>query len=793
MVNFQGHGRRAQLLASAALCASIAATPAFAQDSDNEFSLEEIIVTAQKREATLQETPIAVSAVSAETLAIAGTRDIYDTQFLVPSLQVVQRASATNTNFAIRGIASSTFNFGLEPSVGVFVDGVYRSRNGASISDFLGIERIEVLRGPQSTLFGKNTTAGVINYVTKAPHYDSEFEAELTYGNLNTKVAKLSVNLPVKEDKLAIRFDANLNQRDGFITNIDGRKLNNRDRYGLRAQVLFEPTETSKIRIIADYNNIDEECCAAPFFDIVPGTQGVLTALGSQIGSVEIRDQVTFVNGDVISQLETKGISAQWDIEFDTFDFTSITAYRDYEEFQDFDADFSDLPLNALRTEDKGYSTFTQEIRLTSSGDNNVEWMVGAYYLSQDLNITSSTIQGPALRLFGDALSGGAISGLEAALGVPFGTFLAEGSGQIASIFDQTNETYGGFVQLDWHATEDLTVTGGLRYTKDDKSLVSDITIDDPFAALPLAAFGAAGLAPFQFFPPAPNVNDSISSSEITGNIIVAYSVSEEINTYASFSRGFKGGGFALDAAAARVNSFSFEPEFVNSYEIGLKARLLDNRMSLDFALYQNDIKDFQANTFTGSSFVPSNAGAIQIRGLEFDGKFQATPNLLLSGGFNWLFKAEFGDYPNALCPVTRQDLCTQVVVPGSNSIILVRNLEGQRIGEAPKLSGNIAATYTNQVSDSLELLVRTSVYYNGFQFLSSDLDERQVQDGYALVSATIGIGDPDGSWNLRLWSRNLLDKFYVVDTFNSTIPGGSLNAYYGAPRTFGLTLGLKY
>ncbi|MBV1901477.1 MAG: TonB-dependent receptor, partial [Kordiimonadaceae bacterium] len=653
--------------------------------------------------------------------------------------------------------------------------------------------RIEVLRGPQSTLFGKNTTAGVINYITKAPHYDLEVEAELTYGNLDAKIAKVGVNIPIVDDRFAIRLDANVNKRDGFVENIDGRILNERNRYGLRGQMLFEPSDTVSFRLIVDYNDIDEECCAAPFFDIAPTTLFVLGSLGSQIAGVEIKDQVTFVSGDVISQLTTKGISGHWDVEFDSFDLTSITAYRKYDEFQDFDADFTDLPLNKSREETKGYGTFTQEVRLTSTGDNAVDWMVGAYYLDQTLDITSTTLQGPLLRAFGDGLSGNAISGIEAFLGLPFGTFLAEDSGLIAGTFDQTNQTYAAFVQTDWHVNDKLTITTGLRYTKDKKSLESDIVIDDPFAGLNLALFGASALAPFQFFPPAPNVSDTSSSSEVSGTVIINYTMSDEMNVYGSYSRGFKGGGFALDAAAARVGSFSFDPEFVDAYELGLKARLLDNRLSLDFALYQNDIVGFQANTFTGSSFVPSNAGDINIRGLEFDGKFQVTPNLLLTGGFNWLFKAEFGDYPNALCPVVRQDLCTEVQVAGSNSIILVRNLDGQRIGEAAKFTGNIAATYTTAISSDLEMIVRGAVYYNGHQFLSTDLDERQVQDGYALVSASIGVGDQDGTWNMRLWARNLLDKFYVVDTFNSTIPGGSLNAYYGAPRTFGVTLSTRF
>ncbi len=842
MAQLSGRRMRAQLLTSVALCASVGALPAIAQDQSadsNSYSLEEILVTAQKREATLQETPIAVSAVTGRALEQAQIRDTRDMQFLVPSLQVAKRASASNTTFSIRGISSSSFNFGLEPAVGVFVDGVYRSRNGASVNDFLGLERVEVLRGPQSTLFGKNTTAGVINFITKAPHYDTEVEGELTYGNYDTKIAKSSINLPIQEDKLAVRFDVNFHNRDGVIENVDGRELNERDRYGLRGQLLFEANENTRFRIIADYSDIDEECCAAPFFDITPQTQAVLTGLGSSVSGANPSDRTTAVEKDGIrAQLTTKGISGQVDVDFDSVTFTSITALRKYDEFNDFDADFTDLPLNRNRITDQDYTTFTQEIRLASSGDNTVDWMAGAYYLDQDLSTNNITVQGPALRPFGDALTGGAITALEAGLGLPAGTFLAAGSGQQKSLFEQTNQTFGFFVNADWHVSDRLKVTAGARYTKDKKSVVSDIEINDPFAALdfvqifvgqavagavaqaqaagvpadviastviPQATAGASavaldptinpllGLGPLQFFPPAPNIKDSRSDDALTGNLIVSYDMSEEVNMYASYSRGFKGGGFALDSAAARVGSFKFEPEKANAYELGLKARVLDNRMSLDFALYQSDFIDFQENLFTGSSFVPGNAGKQRVRGLEFDGKFQASPNLLLTAGFNWLFTADYVEFPNGPCPVTNQDACRAEQVNGGTAIVLVGDLAGQRIAEAPKFSGNFTANYAHPIGDSLELHLRGELFYNGSQALALDGDTRQVQDGYALASASIGIGDVDGAWAVQLWGRNLFDKFYVVDTFNSTIPGGSLNAYVGDPRTYGLTVRFKF
>ncbi|MFC3051503.1 TonB-dependent receptor [Kordiimonas pumila] len=836
-----------KFMASVAVCAAAlgAALPAHAQaDTGKHFALEEIVVTAQKREATLKDTPIAVSAVGGSTMELAQLRDIRDLQVLVPSLQIAQRASASNTSYSIRGISSSTFNFGLEPAVGVFVDGVYRSRNGASVNDFLGIERIEVLRGPQSTLFGKNTTAGVVNIITKAPTYDTGVEGELTYGNYDAFVAKGAINLPITEDKLAVRLDMNWNQRDGVIDNYDGRELNERDRYGMRGQVLYEPSENTRVRLIADYNNLNEECCAAPFFEITPQTQPILSLLGSQITAVDLKSRTTFINGEARAKLTTYGFSGQIDHDFDSFTLTSITAYRDYDEYQNIDADFSDLNLNSHRILNQSYNTFTQEIRLASTTDKPVQWMVGAYYFKQDLQATNSTVQGAALRPFADLLTFdadvglSAISQLEIGLGVPSGTFLANGSGQLAGIFDQTNETYAAFGQVDWHVSDDLTVTAGVRYTHDKKSMVSDITIDDPFAALdfveifvgqavqaaaaqaaangvpqdviistvipqataqasavatnpdinPLLALGA-----LQFFPPAPDVDGDISDSAITGNLIVSYDVSEKLNLYASYARGYKGGGFALDSAAARVGSFSFDNETVNAFELGVKARLMDNRMSLDFALYDQTINDFQENLFVGSSFIPGNAGKIKVRGLEFDGKFQATPELLLTAGFLWNFKAEYAEYLNGPCPVVAQENCTPVQAEGGTAIVLVQDLSGTRLSEAPKFSGNFTATYMKPIGHDLEMFLRGQLYYQGYASLASDADPRQFQDAYALVDASIGVGAEDGSWQLQFWGRNLFDKFYVIDTFNSTFPGGSLDAYVGDPRTYGLTLRFKY
>ncbi|WP_417459579.1 TonB-dependent receptor [Kordiimonas sp.] len=838
--------RRTQLMLSVAtgalagaMTVSSAAVAQDSQDSGATFALEEILVTAQKREATILETPVAVSAIGGSTMSLAQARDLTALQTLVPSLQIVQRASASNTSFSVRGIGSSTFNFGLEPAVGVFVDGVYRSRNGASVNDFLGIERIEVLRGPQSTLFGKNTSAGVINYVTKAPHYDFELEGELTYGNYDAKVGKAAVNIPLQEDRLAMRLDVNVNKRDGTIDNADGRKLNERDRYGLRGQILFEPTDSTSVRIIADYSDLNEECCAAPFYFVAAGSQQALTVLGSDInGAPDIKDRTTNIDGEVVvGNLESYGVSGQIDMDFESFTLTSISAFRGYRELQDIDTDFSDLQLNKRRVLDQDYDTFTQEIRLTSNTDGPFEWMAGVYYYNQDLSADNQTVQGPGLRPFADILTGGAVSQLEAGLGAPSGYFLANGSGQLQGLFNQKNESYSAFVQVDWHVSDQLTLTGGLRYTHDKKSMDSDIVIDDPFAALdfveifvgqavqqavaqaqaggvppeviqstviPTATAQASavatnpdfnpllGLTGLQFFPPAANVNDSFSDDNFSGNIIANYQVNDDLAVYASYSRGYKAGGFALDSAAARVGDFQFDKEIATSWEAGLKARLLDNRMSLDFAVFDQSIDGFQENIFTGSSFVPGNVDAAA-QGLEFDGKFQATPELLLTGGFTWLWKAEYKNFPNGPCPAHDTSGCTFAEPEGGGILRPLQDLSGSRLSETPKFSGNATATYRRPINDDLEMFVRGELFYNSTARLSVAQDDRQSQDSYALVGASMGVGDIDGAWSLQLWARNLLNEAYVLDTFDSTIPGGSLNAYIGDPRTYGLTLRFRY
>jgi iron complex outermembrane recepter protein len=840
--------RELALGSTALAMAVIAAAPVYAQGMDT------ITVTAQRRETTLQDTPVAVTAVSGDILEQSQLRDVRDLQTLVPSLQVTQNASSSNASFAIRGVGSSTFNFGIEPSVGVFVDGVYRSRNGASIGDFLGVQRVEVLRGPQSTLFGKNTSAGVINFVTATPSDQFGYEAEVTLGQFNQRTFRGMVESGLG-DGVAGRLDVNLNQRDGFLINVpDGRDVNERDRWGFRGQLMFEPNDRMSLRIIADMQNIDENCCAAPFTSVSPGNAGAFAILGVTQLPVNPYSGRLAIDGSVRSVVNSGGLSAELNYEFDGFTFTSITAYRAYDEEQNIDPDWVDQPFNQQRFLDQDYQTTTQEFRMTSTGDRNVDYLFGAYFFHQNLNTTNITRQGPLLRPFADLFSdldgnpftpGSGVGLVEALCNGPSGPFiggcvpgqyLAAGSGQ-TSTFDQNNDSMAFFGQLDWHVTDRLTLTGGLRYTNDDKTAVSDISIQDPFAALDFvqigfnalifpaaftantglaftpanvafvqtnnpAAFAAIvagaqaaaadpnvntllGLGALQFFPPAPNFNSSRSDSDLSGTVIVNFDATDDVNLYASYTEGYKGGGFALDSAAARVGSFTFDPETVTAWEVGVKATIGDVLM-LNTAVFRQNVEDFQTNVFTGSSFVPDNAGEIQITGMELEGLFQPTENLTFTGGIIWLWEDKYVTFTDGPCPVSDTSNCTFRASATSPALVPVQDLSGRDRGSS-ELTGNFTALYQHPISDNMEMFLRGEVYFTSDRFLTTQLDPLQVQDSFTLLNGSVGFGSPDGDWEVQVWGRNLADEEYLQGSFDSTLPG-NINGYPGDPRTWGVT-----
>ncbi len=473
-------------IATTALVASFALPgAAFAQMED------EIVVTATKREKTLQQTPVAVTVTSADTIQKTQIQDINDLQSVAPSLRVYSLQTSANTNFIIRGFGNGANNAGIEPSVGVFIDGVYRSRSAAQIGDLPKLNRIEVLRGPQSTLFGKNASAGVISIVTAKPSFETEGYVEIGTGNLDLRLVKAYVSGALS-DNVAASIGGSFNKRDGYTESATGfSDINDRDRFSIRGQLLFQPSDSTDIRIIADYSEIDEICCTVANFENGP-TAGAIAFLGGAVA--DDADPFAFVaynNKDPRNQVKDGGVSLHIDHDFESFALTSITSYRSNKLDATYDADFSSADLLSDLRIANDIDTFTQELRLTSTGDNKVDWMVGGYYFNEDVVVEDDVVVGADFRNFADILAGGpdALGLVEAANGFAPGSFYAPGTG-LFDTFTQDNEAYSAFATLDFHITDRLTLTGGLNYTDDKKKVTGNAVSTEPFSAVDLEGAG---------------------------------------------------------------------------------------------------------------------------------------------------------------------------------------------------------------------------------------------------------------------------------------------------------------
>ena len=465
---------------------SIAVPLAFSSTfSQAQGALEEIIVTASKRAQTLQEVPIAVTVTTAETIEQAEIRDVLDLQSVVPSLRVSQLQNSNQTTFIIRGFGNGANNPGIEPSVAVFVDGVYRSRAQSQISDLPKLERIEVLRGPQSTLFGKNASAGVVSVVTAAPTYEPEGYIELGLGNYNNQTAKGYYSTGLS-DTVAMSVSGSVNKRDGYADNLTtGNDVSNRDRWGVRADVLIEPSETSRIRVIADYDELDEICCTVA--NVVNGPTGAaVVALGGALDAENPYSYKVYYNNDSINVAENGGLTINAEFDFGGFDLTSITAYRDSFLNQPVsDVDFGGADLIGNQPTSTDIQTFTQELRISGSTEKT-DWVAGIFYFDEDIDYRNGLDFGSAFSSYVDILTGGAgtVLGLEAILGYAPGTF--HNGVAVREYAKQSNQATSIFGQMDIALNDRLTATVGLSYIQDEKDTSLRQENSDAFSKLDL-------------------------------------------------------------------------------------------------------------------------------------------------------------------------------------------------------------------------------------------------------------------------------------------------------------------
>jgi iron complex outermembrane receptor protein len=770
--------------------------------------LEEITVTAQKRSQSLQDIPMSVSVTSGETLQRASIVDLIDLQTSVPSLRVNQAQSSAQTNFFIRGYGNGGNNPGIEPAVSVYIDGVPRTRSASSLADLPNVASIEVLSGPQSTLFGKNASAGVINVTTMLPEDELGGSIEATAGNYGSRIVKGTITGPISEN-LSYRLSASDNSNDGYGTNITtGSGVNSRDRNAFRGQLLFEPADDLTVRFIADYNKIDEVCCSASSL-----TYGAASGVASYIASLKglattpidpwARNQNMTL--DPSNKLVGKGMSVQIDKDLGYATLTSITSSREQTLRSMFDADFSAADILGENRVDYDFETITQEVRLSSNGDGDLQWLVGMFYSEEDVHSERTVKYGSDVAPFANFLIGGglAAAGVNVSAGglntvsllltggattaLAAGWFVP-GTGVVLEEFDMKAEALSIFTQLDYSLSDQLTVTLGLNYTEDEKNVTPSVIVQDPFAALPLTAVGLGALAGLQLFPPFPdygpgtNESGNFKSDDVTHTFRLAYNISDAMTVYAGHSTGFKAISVNMSVDGRTPGKRAADPEEATNVEIGLKATFDNGYINL--ALFEQSIEGFQSNIFGGTGFNLTNAGKETHEGVELDSMFALSENLII--GLSAIYMdAVYDSFLNGTCDKTGLAE-PQFACPAGQSTI---DLSGRSPAGIHEISYNVNATYNFAMDSGVEGFFRVEFLHEK-DVKTADLIPFNVANrGFDNVNASLGFSSANGGWDAMLWGRNLTDHKTLISAFPTPAQPGSFSGYPNPPRTYGFTL----
>ncbi|MBC7987167.1 MAG: TonB-dependent receptor [Sphingomonadaceae bacterium] len=907
------------LLAGAAL-ASLSA-PALAQDDPATAADAEvvdsnvIIVTAQGREQRLLDVPLAVSAVQAESLQNSGASDIRQLNQLAPSLLVSSTGSEANGSARIRGIGTVGDNPGLESSVAVFVDGVYRSRSGIGLNELGAVERIEVLRGPQGTLFGRNASAGLINVISAAPQFEHEGTAEASYGNYDYYRLGAGFTGPIGDSGFAYRIEGVYVNRDGFYEDtISGQDVNDRDRYFIRGQMLYEASPDLSFRLIGDYTRRDESCCAAVYAttDLEPSNAGLLTTQNPIIPvllAVAGVDYATFFPsaGDPYDrniaitpgrsyggETEDWGASLQVDWDLGGARLTAITGYRQYDSFQESDTDYGLVDILYREGDDsfrREFATFSQEIRFQGEAFGGVlDWLVGGYYAHETLDLTDNLkfgseygrfaacrlIGSGGLAVFFDASQSGCISptgravlsGVVPGVPSPFGPAgpaivagldrldTVRNVGDDNALYEQTSENFAFFTHNIISLTDTIDLTLGVRYTNESKDFAASFNNTNTIcpaqqaALLPLLAIpgltpvvgGLIGLA-CQGNSTAGlnslNLSDSRSEDEFTGTAVLSWRPGDDWLVYASFSRGYKAGGFNLDRSALTssvlfplsspssgldVGRLQFDQEEVDAFEIGVKYESRD--VQLAAALFHQEFSNFQLNTFNGTVFLVQNInGCSADLGTSDEDLSAATgacaPEDVGPGVSSTGVEVEASvvpvDYLRLSAGITVADMSYANDLVGTDDGApldpALRLLPGNRLSNAPGLVVTGALTWTPPIGDTgLSGLFYVDTRVNSGYNTGSDQFPQKFQDGFALVNARIGLRGRDNVWAVEAWAQNLFDQGYTQVAFNTPFqagpgvgahpnfpaadyPGGTqvFSAFLAEPRTYGLTVRTRF
>ena len=788
--------------AAALLPAPLLAAPADENAAEVEApSLDagDIVVTARRRAENAQDVPLAISIVDSRSLESTGSFNVGKLAQLQPSIQYYSsnpRNSAPN----IRGLGApfGLTNDGIEQGVGIYVDQVYYARSAATTFDFLDVDQIEILRGPQGTLYGKNTTAGAINITSRAPSFTPEGRVEVSVGNLGFVQAKGSISGPLIEDKLAIRLATSATHRRGTLYNVtSGNYINEQDNLGFKGQLLLRAADTLNLTLAGDYNRQNPECCGQIYVR-TGSTQRPLSRQYAELArlsgnytvpSTNPFDRVTDLDGELQAKQELGGVSlrAEWALGGGTL--TSVSAWRFWNWTPSNDRDFIGLPITTISANPSKQRQWSQELRYASSGNNRIDYVAGLFAFHQTIHTSGAQEQGPLASRW--LLSGANANDPSILDGL-----------RSENAIDFTNTSLAGFGQLTWRVTDRLRLQPGLRVNYDKKSGSYVATVTNA-TNTPLTAAQLGVLAPQNYKP-------KFSDWNVSGDFTLSYDVTDDVLAYATYAKSFKSGGInlsglLLDAANNPITAVqTIKPEKVDHFEVGLKTQLFDRRVTLNLAGFWTSIENYQATVSNGQANVIrgylANAQQVRVRGIEADISARPTDrfNLYLNTAFT---DHEYVKFPDAPCPpelaggtAAGNNPASAPGTPGGPSPANC-DISGQWLPGISKWALSYGAEYhvpatilgqDGEIYLGVDGSTRSKFSSNPSRSIYTDVG------GYTLTNFRLGFR-ADQKWEIYGWVRNAFDTNYF--DFLSTQSGntGLVIGQPGDPRTFGVTASTRF
>lgn len=813
--------------------APIAAAATVAASTDEVQELEAVTVTARRRDEELQDVPLPITVVDAALIEDTGSFNVARLQQLAPTLQFYA-SNPRNSQINIRGLGApfGLTNDGIEQGVGLYVDDVYYSRAASSTLDFLDVERIEVLRGPQGTLYGKNTTAGAVNITTRAPTFSPESVAELTVGNLGFYQLKGAISGPLIGDSVAARLAVSATNRHGTVYNTaTGNRVNELDNIGVRGQMLWRAGNLD-VTLAGDYNKQSPECCAQVFasvgttqralnrqyYALAAAADGNIVQAGLQPyvpPSTHPFDRLTDYDAVLNARNELGGaaLRAVWD--FGPSSFTAVTAWRYWDWIPSNDRDFTGLAVTTRSENPSKQEQVTQEFRYDYVGEK-FDFVLGLFGYRQTVHTDGLQVQGPAASRW-------LINPTGATAALATDPSVLNGLTSVNDI-DFRNSSAALFGQVSWHLTDRFRVEPGLRlnYDKKDGSYVSVVTNGqgevlpvnpaDPFYVGTGTSAGARHRAQRDVLAPQSYQAD-FSDWNLSGDLKLSFEVTKDVLAYASYGRSFKTGGITLNGVPTSattgeplLETATVRPEDVNSYELGLKTQWLERKVTLNLAAFQTDVDDYQATVNNGQVQVIrgylANAEKVQIQGAEAD--FSYRPSHSWSFYVNGAYTdAVYDKFTGAPCPpelsggtqATAGQTPGAPATPGALSPLSC-DISGQWLPAISKWSGSWGFQYVAETA----FLGRGGEVYFGYDGSarsrwSSNPSRSMYTDvgGYGLANFRVGFRSK-GTWDVYAWVKNAFDKDYFEQLNAAT--GGNTGLVVGQtadPRTYGVTLRAEF